>query len=124
MSRGQLHFMQIARYCCIMDLMIKKKETQKEYALPKWFWAILIGAGVIVIILVGWLLFYRTGWPGYLYALNECDGKPPIRVSSFIANRYIAPGDESYRIPGGWGLSTGYYCSEAEAIDAGYTRAN
>jgi hypothetical protein len=68
----------------------------------------------------GYFFYWQTGWPGYLTALKECDNKPPVQASSFIASKYINPGDEHYRIPGENGYRT-YFCTEPDAKSAGYT---
>lgn len=76
---------------------------------------------VFIVCSTGWFLFWRTGWPDYLHALNKCDGEPPVVANSFITDTYVKPGDKSYRIPARAGaIENVYFCNENEAIAAGY----
>lgn len=104
-----------------MELMAKQKELKKQYALPKMFWIILTIVIIVIVSTFGWFLFWRTGWPDYIQALSKCNDRPPIVASSFIASTYTKPGDKSYKIPAG--PSNTYFCTENEAITAGYKHA-
>lgn len=104
--------------------MTKNKHTNKkiDYSLPRWFWWTLASVVTIIVVSIIYLLVVRTGWPSYIQAVQTCDGKAPVWASSFINNSYIAPGDDHYTVPGPQGLSIRYYCTEQEAIDAGFTK--
>lgn len=102
----------------MIDSMAVQKAKGDQYKLPKSFWLILVGLALVVIILLGWLLIWRSGWPNYVQGLNQCGGKPPVIASTFITSTYVTPADDRYRIPGA--ASDIYFCSEADAKAAGF----
>ena len=105
--------------------MAKQKSVKRQYALPKSFWYILAVIVVLAIGSLGWLLFWRTGRPDYIGALNKCNGRPPVVANSFITSTYTRPSDASYKIPVKAGaIDHVYFCSEKEAISAGYKHAS
>lgn len=97
--------------------MAKQKELKKQYPLPKWYWITLVATVLVVIGSIAVFLYWQTGWPGYLHALGECGGRPPVEGSSFMTSTYINPGDDKYRIPGQGGYRM-YFCTEDEAQSA------
>ena len=104
---------------CTIETMTKRKDLNKQYPLPKWFWATIVAIAAVILLSVGYFLYWQTGWPSYLSALDRCGHKPPVEASSFIASTYINPGDDSYRIPGEKGYTT-YFCTESDAILSRY----
>jgi len=99
--------------------VLNSKKIPKKYALPKWFWIACIGIVVFILGSLGSVVFWHTGWPSYYQALQKCDGKPPVLAGGLLSSQYLAPRDEDYRIPGRPEFKE-YFCSEAEAIEAGY----
>jgi len=100
--------------------MVNTKKISKKYTLPKWFW---LGWGIILVIIIISIAIYalwRTGLPGYYNALSACGGKPPVEARTFITSTYLTPADDKYRIPGDQLGYTNYFCTEAEAQEAGY----
>jgi len=100
--------------------MVSSKKIPKKYALPKWFWLSWIAVALVIIGSIGAFSFWRSGWPGYYSALSACGGKPPVEARTFITKTYLTPADDKYKIPGNQLGYAEYFCTEAEALEAGY----
>ena len=101
--------------------MVKRSINDDQFKLPRGFWVILVVIGVVIVGSLSWFAIWRTEWPDYIQAVNKCGGKPPIEASAFITRTYSKPEDMSYKVPAG-GMTI-FYCTEQEAISAGFKRA-
>lgn len=114
--------------CSIVKQMVKKVRPSTSYSLPSWYRPVFIMAVTSFIGLFIYLLFVLSGWNGYVVKYIKCGYSKPVITSSFMKHKvYYTPGHERYSAPGGGFMGSlffaGYYCSEAEAIDADYKKA-
>lgn len=77
-----------------------------------------------VILVVGALMTYWSGYPRYLYYVSKCGGQPvigdynPLFGGGVKYQYYTIPGSHEYKVA----LSNKYYCSEHDAQADGLKR--
>lgn len=99
---------------------VDESVEEKKPSLPMWVKIVFIvfGLGIVA------LYLFMSGWGGYAYSYVTCGIKQPLIASTAETGRaYYLPDHRRYSAPGEGVFFGGYYCTEAQARDAGFLKA-
>lgn len=106
--------------------MTSQKPLPNDFALPRWFYGVII----FIVTLIIYLFLLANGQIRYMEAYIKCGWQKPILAETGLqidggknTDRHYTLPSEGYHLPKAADIygSSAYYCSEDAAIADGYT---